>query len=398
MREKRRLAPFFGGNLLTLALLVLTMVALVRAQSSDADAIRTRLARARALAAAHNLAAAANELDTIRKTTTDDSVRDVARLMLMGICLEEGNYMRAQTLLEEIFSARSAQSESSTEAFFALAGQALKGAREHIERYRSFGINVADKDLPADAINDLDRLRTLLERLADQARQMTVEDEKATAAAALLEDVASLRLMLARNGQERQQWQREMASARQKLSAEEGRMTPVSGTLNSPRAVAARTASNQSAANTTPPNPNTQPVKSAPAQNSSTATNTVAERQKVSQPPAAAPASASERETAATVKPADGKPLNVGSLIEKATQKISPSYPAPAKSARITGVVTVMVEVDPDGTVATVQSTSGPSVLRQAAMEAARRWKFRPTLVDGQPVRVVGFINFNFTL
>ena len=90
--------------------------------------------------------------------------------------------------------------------------------------------------------------------------------------------------------------------------------------------------------------------------------------------------------------------MDVGSLIDKATQKISPTYPQVAKTQRITGMVKVYLVVDETGTVASIQKTSGPSLLQQAAVEAARRWKFRPTMVDGQPVRVVGFINFNFAL
>lgn len=395
MREKWMRNPLELGSekLLAIIFVILSTAAGVSAQSAtDADAVRVRLSRARALAAAHNLAAAANELDAIRKTTTDDSVRDVARLMLMGICLEEGNYMRAQTLLEEIYTARATQSESATEAYFALAGQALNGAREHIERYRSFGINLTDKDLPTDAISDLDRLRTLLERIADQARQMAAEDARAAAAAALLEDVASLRTSLARNNQERQQWQREMASARQKLSAEEARMTPVSAAVNNQRTVPTRndnisTARNETQNNTTP---------SATASPSTTNNPPAEKRSAQVQPPP--PAATAGAESNANAKTQDGKPVNVGSLIEKATQKISPSYPQTAKSARVTGIVTVYVEVDQTGTVSTAQSTSGPALLRQAAVDAARRWKFRPTMVEGQPVRVVGFINFNFTL
>lgn len=363
--------------------------------STEAETMRARLARARALAAAHNLAAAANELDSIRKSTTDDSVRDVARLMLMGVCLEEGNYMRAQMLLEEIYTARSAQNESSAEAYFALAGQALNGAREHLERYRAFGINVTDKDLPSDAISDLDRLRTLLEKIADQARLMTAQDARASAAAALLEDVSSLRASLARSQQERQQWQREMASARQKLSAEEARMTPVSGTVSSPRnasAIIAGSSIAQSATqNTTPALASNSPAATKPPiETSAAATGKRSEPQ--------APSTTATAETDGGAKSQEGKAVNVGSLLDKATQKINPSYPYTAKTARITGIVTVYVEVDPTGVVSTVQTTSGPSMLRQAAMDAARRWKFRPTLIDGQPVRVVGFINFNFTL
>ncbi len=377
-----------SGKLFNIIFVVISTASVICAQSSaEGEAIAKRLARARALAAAHNLAAAANEFDAIRKTTTDDSVRGVARLMLMGICLEEGNYMRAQTLLEETYSERTAQNENSTESYFALAGQALNGAREHIERYRSFGINVADKDLPSDAISDLDRLRTLLERISDQARQMAAEETRATAAAALLEDISSLRASLARNNQERQQWQSEMAAARQKLSGEEARMTPVSATVNRARTTPAR------ADNTAPARVATQ--NNTPASSPQVATNKAAEKPvaQTAQPPVASPARPSE-----SARTQDGKPVSVGSLIDMATQRVNPSYPQTAKGARITGIVTVLVEVDQNGAVSTMQSTSGPVMLRQAAMDAARRWKFRPTLVDGQPVRVVGFINFNFTL
>jgi TonB family protein len=384
------------GKLLALIFIIASTAALHAQSPPDAD-VSTRLVRARALAAAHNLAAAANELDAIRKTTTDDSVRDVARLMLMEICLEEGNYMRAQTLLEELYVARSAQNESTTEAYFALAGQALNGARQHLERYRSFGINVADKDLPADAVSDLDRLRTLLERIADEARAMSTEEIKATtAAAALLEDVASLRASLARSNQERQQWQREMASARQKLSAEEARMTPVSATIVRQQTTPGNgPASATTARNETVNNSSTRAAGASAPVMSSAAEKSAAPLSSPSTVSTSAPAGT---EPGNAVKTPDGKPVNVGSLIEKATQRINPLYPQNAKTARITGIVTVLIELDQTGTVRTVQSMSGPVLLRQAAEDAARRWKFRPTLVAGQPVRVTGFINFNFTL
>lgn len=395
-----------SGKFPVIILVIVATVTSVYAQSppSDAEAVRARLSRARALAAAHNLAAAANELDAIRKATTDDSVRDVARLMLVGVCLEEGNYMRAQTLLEEAYAARSTQNGSTTEAYFALAGQALNGAREHIERYRSFGINVADKDLPGEALSDLDRMRTLLERIAHQAREMSAGETKASAAAALLEDVSSLRASLARNNDERQQWQREMASARQKLSAEEARMTPVSATTSSQPVSSQRSdasgnlSNNSSASGIRPPvvkNSGSSNDASLPGIKPPMAKNNADENRSPTPSSSAATGGATSGEAA---KAQAGKPVNVGSLLEKATQRINPSYPQNAKSARITGMVTVFVEVDQNGAVSTVQSINGPLLLRQAATDAARRWKFRPTLVDGQPVRVVGYLNFNFTL
>jgi protein TonB len=85
-------------------------------------------------------------------------------------------------------------------------------------------------------------------------------------------------------------------------------------------------------------------------------------------------------------------------LIDKATQKVNPSYPQTARAARVGGIVTVYLEIDENGAVKTVHRTNGPQLLRQAAEDAARRWKFKPTVIEGQPRRVLGFINFNFTL
>jgi TonB family protein len=361
---------------------------ILHAQSAgDADAGQKRLKRARALVAAHKLGAAASELEAVRNTTTDDAMRDIARIMLMSIHLEDGDYMRAQSLLEESYKARSPQNENSTRTYFALAGQAVNGSRERLNRYRSFGINIADKELPPEAANDLEHMRMLLERVAQQAREICSQDEKSFDALGLMEEVAGVRGTLARNAQDRLQWQREVASARQKLAASEtriaaggGALTRTGGTTISPQTSTAASAASSS------PNHTTSPIskkEDAPAVNQSTQPKA----------PNSVP-NGSQTENAIQ----NGQVREVGSLIEKATQKVNPSYPQTAKIARITGVVTIYLEVDENGAVKAVQRTSGPQLLRQAAEDAARRWKFRPTVIDGQPVRVTGFINFNFTL
>jgi protein TonB len=61
-------------------------------------------------------------------------------------------------------------------------------------------------------------------------------------------------------------------------------------------------------------------------------------------------------------------------------------------------VVKVEVMVDEKGEVAEVQKTSGPSMLQGAAKDAIRKWKFKPFVRDGQPVRATGFVNFNFAV
>lgn len=382
-------------------LIALTAITTAAQTAGDAEAMQRRLMRARALAAAHNLSAAAAELDNIRNTATDDSIKDVARIMLMGVYLEAADYTRAQALLEETYKGVSGGNESSIRAYFTLAGQSVKGAREHLDRYKAFGLNIADKELPPEAAGDLDRLRALLERVAEQARQMGTTDARNTEAIALLEDAASVRATLARNRDERVQWQTETTDARQKLAVSETRVAslgpvpvrPVSSATTQPASSsAAPVTGNSSSAeatgsraqpltrktvSTTEQQPPKQPKQEKPKQSQQTA-----------QPALSQPISA----------PKDGQPVELGSLIDKATQKISPSYPATAKNARVQGVVKVFVIVDENGTVLKVERSDGPSLLRAAAETAARQWRFQPPVVDGKPIRMTGYISFNFTL
>ncbi len=397
--------------LLTVGLLLPCAAATAQAQTADAaapatpqptpDASESRIARARALAAAHRLGSAAAELDSIRTTATDESVRDVARIMLMNVYLEEGDYARADALLTETFKARTPTQESSVQSYFALAGQTINGAHHHIERYREFGINVADKALPQESQSDLELLRSLLELIAKQAREISDEGAKSTDAVALLEDVAGVRASVARDDEDRQHWQQEFAAARQKLAASETRIASISA--------APPLRQNQTATTLTPVANRSN--NSAPAQPSNSAAAKRSNRESANPPSAnetapAAPASKqlaeasekSEDASSANTNGANAKPRDVGSLIERATQKVNPLYPSTAKNIRVTGVVTVYLVVGENGSVEAVQKTSGPQLLRQAAVDAAKRWKFQPVMIDGQPVRVTGFISFNFTL
>jgi TonB family protein len=374
-------------TILFLNLMLAACALSVHAQSAptDAEALQRRIARARALTAAHNLTAAAFELDAIRTSTTDDAVRDVARIMLMGIYLEQGDYARAQNLLDDTYKARSPQNEGASRSYFAVAGQTVNGVRAHLERYRSFGLNIADKDLPSEAISDLDRLRSLLEHVIEQAREIGAGDDKNTDAFALLEDVANVRSSLARDGEERARWQTEIADARQHLTASDSRLASLSGSVAAASPSPALTASKIINA---PPNASTQTASTqAPASAPKTPAKTESAKNDVG--------SAASSNTPATTEA--GQLLNVGSLIDKATQRVSPTYPAFAKTAHVTGIVRVELVIDEKGGVVSAQSSTGPAILRQAAIDAAKRWKFRPTVTDGQAVRITGFLNFNFT-
>ena len=398
MKDYRSLCAAGQGGRWFLILAIIVVAALnAPAQSpTDQDAAMRRVGRARALAASHNLAAAATELDAIITSTTDDAIRDVARIMLMNIYLEEANYTKADALLIATFEAREAAKESTTRSYFALAGQTLNGARTHLDRYRSFGINVSDAGLPPEAVNDLDRLRLILERVVEQAKEIISLDAKRSDAAALLEEAAGVRGTLARNELERQQWQKEIASARESLAASETRIASLSRTQAPARTTVTQgtgNAASGSATRTAAPSP---PLPSTPATQAGSAAVGGTQR-----PAGPSPAQSDAHGTTTGAPGAGGAqpsgPVNVGSLVDKATQRVSPHYPAIAKSAHVTGVVTVFLELDEKGAIAVVHRTDGPQLLRQAAVEAARKWKFKPTLIDGQPVRVIGYINFSFT-
>jgi TonB family protein len=92
------------------------------------------------------------------------------------------------------------------------------------------------------------------------------------------------------------------------------------------------------------------------------------------------------------------KPISGGVLNGTAVSLPQPSYPDAAKRSRTQGVVTVDVVLDESGKVISANASSGPSLLRDAAVQAALRARFSPTKLSGQPVKVSGVINYKFTL
>jgi TonB family protein len=87
-----------------------------------------------------------------------------------------------------------------------------------------------------------------------------------------------------------------------------------------------------------------------------------------------------------------------GVLNGKAIKKPQPRYPPDAKPSRAQGTVTVQIVVDEQGKVASAQAVSGPTVLRGASEEAARKAKFEPTTLCGKPVQVTGHITYGFVI
>jgi len=92
------------------------------------------------------------------------------------------------------------------------------------------------------------------------------------------------------------------------------------------------------------------------------------------------------------------KPVSGGVLNGTAINLPSPTYPDTARRLRMTGVVVVQVVVDETGKVISAEVLSGPSLLKDAAVQAALRARFSPTKLSGQPVKVSGVINYKFAL
>ncbi|MBV9957815.1 MAG: energy transducer TonB [Acidobacteria bacterium] len=92
------------------------------------------------------------------------------------------------------------------------------------------------------------------------------------------------------------------------------------------------------------------------------------------------------------------KPVSGGVLNGKAVSLPAPDYPEAAKRMRASGVVSVDVVIDVSGKVISAKASNGNPILQQAATQAALRARFSPTTLSGQPVKVSGVINYNFSL
>ncbi len=111
------------------------------------------------------------------------------------------------------------------------------------------------------------------------------------------------------------------------------------------------------------------------------------------------PAEQTQRVTMLMTAPAGARaPIVGGTLNGRARNGPPPVYPAVAKAARAEGQVVVEVVVNETGQVESAKAVEGHPLLRQASVDAAQRWEFAPTQLQGKPVKVMGRITFNFVL
>jgi periplasmic protein TonB len=77
---------------------------------------------------------------------------------------------------------------------------------------------------------------------------------------------------------------------------------------------------------------------------------------------------------------------------------VAPTYPPEAGRARIQGTVVLWAVIGKDGSVEDVRVESGLPILAQAAIDAVKQWRYKPYLLNGEPVEVDSRITINFTL
>ena len=93
-------------------------------------------------------------------------------------------------------------------------------------------------------------------------------------------------------------------------------------------------------------------------------------------------------------------PVRVGGDVQegKAIHRPSPVYPPLARQARIQGTVVLEAIITKSGTIESLKVVEGHPMLVSAALEAVRQWRYRPTLLNGEPVEVATTIDVSFTL
>jgi protein TonB len=79
-------------------------------------------------------------------------------------------------------------------------------------------------------------------------------------------------------------------------------------------------------------------------------------------------------------------------------RKVQPAYPPLARQARIQGTVLLQAEISKDGTIENLHLISGHPMLAPAAIEAVKQWRYKPYILNGEPVEVETQITVNFTL
>ncbi len=200
----------FGASFL----LIFILATLVFAQD---DVMRQRIARARAYVAVKNYNAAVYELDGIRRESKDETVQSVALTMLISCYLEQGDYRRSQDLLIESFNNQKITKKPSS-TYYSVAGQVVRGSRNQIERYRQLGLSLNDRNLPIEAVADLEKMRETLELIIKQSEELGDAKKQPAESFAMVEEASTARNTMARDDFDSTRWKTKIADTRERMA------------------------------------------------------------------------------------------------------------------------------------------------------------------------------------
>jgi protein TonB len=94
-----------------------------------------------------------------------------------------------------------------------------------------------------------------------------------------------------------------------------------------------------------------------------------------------------------------GVPVKIGVLNpSKLMYQVSPQYPILAHRMHVSGTVTLEALIDEEGTVSRVEVVDGHPLLRAAAVEAVKHWRYSPTMQNGEPIPVIATIKIAFKI
>lgn len=113
------------------------------------------------------------------------------------------------------------------------------------------------------------------------------------------------------------------------------------------------------------------------------------------------PARPSVPTPAAAARPPEIKQrVVVGGVVQQAmaVSQPQPVYPDLARRTRISGIVRLTAVISENGTIEELRVIEGHSMLVPAALDAVKRWRYRPTILNGVPVKVETNVEVHFTL
>jgi protein TonB len=102
--------------------------------------------------------------------------------------------------------------------------------------------------------------------------------------------------------------------------------------------------------------------------------------------------------SASAVQPAHSIQLSQGVAQGLLIKQVRPTYPDAAHRLRLQGAVELLANISKDGDITNLKQLSGDRILGHSAMEAVKQWKYKPYLLDGQPVEIQTQITVNFKL